>query len=189
MMQYEQIDLQQQHAPVKIEYQDQGELDFYKFLPLPSIEQFKQTMKNMNIKSYDDVILYSQIPKSWEHLGSLDQSELPIVNLLGIYRAQYLLEAFGHKGNIYILQSYDQKEWVQSGGQVFINPKSYMNGEEIQPENPSEYAYKLDITKIKTFDEIKKVEGMRSFHLKNFGEKPKGHFAMTRPKSQSLTGA
>jgi hypothetical protein len=44
-----------------------------------------------------------------------------------------------------------------------------MNGEEIQPEDPSEYAYKLDITKIKTFDEIKKVENMRSFHQRNFG--------------------
>ena len=91
----------------------------------------------MNIKSYDDVLLYSQIPKSYEQLGTMDQSELPIVNLLGIYRAQYLFEAFGHKGNIYVMQNYDQKEWVQSGGQVYVSPKSYMNGEEIQPEDPS----------------------------------------------------
>ena len=33
----------------------------------------------------------------------MDVSNLPIVNLLGIYRAQYLLEVFGHKGNIYIM--------------------------------------------------------------------------------------
>lgn len=57
----------------------------------------------MNIKHYDDVILYAQVPKVYEELGNMDVSNLPIVNLLGIYRAQYLLEVFGHKGNIYIM--------------------------------------------------------------------------------------
>ena len=57
----------------------------------------------MNIKSYDDVLLYSQVPKVFEELGNPDKSNLAFVNLLGVYRAQYLLELFGHKGNIYIL--------------------------------------------------------------------------------------
>ena len=36
-----------------------GEIEQYKFLPMPSVELFKNTMKAMNVKSYDDVILYS----------------------------------------------------------------------------------------------------------------------------------
>jgi 3-mercaptopyruvate sulfurtransferase SseA len=148
-----------------------GELDAYKNLPLPSLELFKQTMKQMNIKHYDDIILYSQVPKVYEELGNIDVNNLPIVNLLGIYRAQYLLEVFGHKGNIYIMQNYDSPTWTQSGGQVYVNPRSYMNGQEIQAEDPNEYAYKLDISKTKTFEEIKKIENMRLFHEQTFGSK------------------
>ena len=40
-------------------------------------------------------------------------------HVVGIYRAQFLLEAFGHRGNIYILENYDPELWVQQGGKVF----------------------------------------------------------------------
>ena len=40
-------------------------------------------------------------------------------HLVGIYKAQFLFETFGHKGNIYILEDYDPKEWLSKGGQVF----------------------------------------------------------------------
>ena len=56
---FEQIDLQTQNTPQKVEIIDQGELDAYKNLPLPKIEFFIQTMKEMNIKHYDDIILYA----------------------------------------------------------------------------------------------------------------------------------
>ena len=61
-----------------------------------------------------------------------------------------------------------------------------MNGEEIQPENPQDFAYKLDITKIKSFDDIKTVEDMRSFHeqrLKDEKERGKSFNNSMRPKS------
>ena len=37
---------------------------------------------------------------------------------MGIFRAQYLLETFGHKGNIYLLQDYNPEIWSQKGGKV-----------------------------------------------------------------------
>lgn len=43
----------------KVEVDDLGLIDAYKYLPLPTQEQFRKQMKVMNIKSYDDVILYS----------------------------------------------------------------------------------------------------------------------------------
>jgi hypothetical protein len=64
-----------------------------------------------------------------------------------------------------------------------------MNGQEIQPEDPNEYAYKLDVTKIKTFDEIKKVENMRLFHEQTFGSpESKAWTNSSRPKSFSISG-
>jgi hypothetical protein len=44
-------------------------------------------MKNLNLKSFDDVLIYSQIPKVFEELGNPDKSNLAFVNLLGLYRA------------------------------------------------------------------------------------------------------
>jgi hypothetical protein len=82
---------------------DNGELDNYQCMPVPNFKIFTDAMKSLNIKSYDDVLLYSQVPKVFEELGNSEKSNLPHVNLLGIYRAQYMLELFGHKGNIYIL--------------------------------------------------------------------------------------
>lgn len=122
-------------------------------------------MKQLNLKSYDDVLLYSQVPKVFEELGNLDKSNLAFVNLLGVYRAQYLLELFGHKGNIYILQDYNIEKWAQNGGQVFT-PQS-----QDYKEDSNEYAYKLDIKKIKLFDDIKNIEKMHIFHEQNFGKK------------------
>ena len=43
----------------KVEADDMGLLAAYKYLPLPSLAQFRQSMKSMNIKSCDDLILYS----------------------------------------------------------------------------------------------------------------------------------
>ena len=72
----------------------------------------------MNLKSYDDVILYSQMPIS--SYADEEQDEMASYrHLLGVYRAQYLLETFGHRGNIYILANYDPEQWVQLGGSVY----------------------------------------------------------------------
>lgn len=76
-------------------------------------------MKTLNIKSYDDVLIYSQVPKVFEELGNPEKSNLAFVNLLGLYRAQYLMEMFGHKGNIYILQDYNHETWMLGGGLVY----------------------------------------------------------------------
>lgn len=79
-------------------------------------------MKVMNIKSYDDVILYSQmpVPSFSEDYSTLERDEMASYrHLIGIYRAQYLLETFGHRGNIYILENYNPEQWVQLGGSVY----------------------------------------------------------------------
>ena len=43
----------------KLDINFSGSLDYYKYLPVPSLELFIETMKQMNIKIYDDIILYS----------------------------------------------------------------------------------------------------------------------------------
>ena len=61
-----------------------GSIEEYKFLPIPNLELFIQTMKQMNIKIYDDVILYSQMPTHNEgHVHDHDQ----YAHLIGIFRA------------------------------------------------------------------------------------------------------
>ena len=68
-------------------------------------------MKNLNIKTYDDVILFSQMPKATQ--DEIHASDLAIYrHLIGIYRTQYLFETFGHKGNIYIFEDYVSENWV-----------------------------------------------------------------------------
>ena len=34
-------------------------LEPYEFMPLPNLAKFKNEMKRLNVKSYDDVLLYS----------------------------------------------------------------------------------------------------------------------------------
>jgi hypothetical protein len=38
---------------------DNGELDVFNCMPIPCKKLFCDTMKQLNIKSYDDVLLYS----------------------------------------------------------------------------------------------------------------------------------
>ena len=73
-------------------------------------------------------------------------------HIMGIYRAQFLLEAFGHRGNIYILENYDPEQWVQQGGKVY----GYENLEKIRSgqaydEQISGYNYKIRGDMIKSF--------------------------------------
>lgn len=72
----------------------------------------------MNIKTYDDIILYSQMPKATAE--EIDGNTIALYrHLVGIYRAHFLFETFGHKGNIYILDNYDPKDWLSQKGHVF----------------------------------------------------------------------
>ena len=81
-------------------------LGHLKYLPLPTIDRFRKHMKWMNIKHYDDIILYSQMPRA--SAGECEETDIGRYrHLVGIYRAQYLFEVFGHKGNIYIMENYD----------------------------------------------------------------------------------
>lgn len=34
-------------------------LDPYKYLPIPTVERFRQHMQTLNVKSYDDILLYA----------------------------------------------------------------------------------------------------------------------------------
>lgn len=43
----------------KVEVDHLGLINAYKYLPLPTQEEFRRQMKVLNIKSFDDVILYS----------------------------------------------------------------------------------------------------------------------------------
>ena len=61
-----------------------GSLEPYKFLPIPSVDLFIQTMKLLNIKIYDDVILYSQIP---ENIEELTHNYEKYAHLIGVFRA------------------------------------------------------------------------------------------------------
>ena len=98
----EHVDLEKEESLKMNAPADNGELDAFNCMPMPNMPMFVDTMKRLNIKSYDDVLLYSQVPKVFEELGNPETSNLSFVNLLGIYRAQYLFELYGHKGNIYI---------------------------------------------------------------------------------------
>ena len=91
-----------------------GSLDPFKYLPLPTLERFTQMMKTLNLKSYDDVILYSQTPNYMQHYNQeyFSPDSKHCTHLLGLFRVQYLLEAFGHRGNIYIVQNYTPEAWV-----------------------------------------------------------------------------
>lgn len=64
----------------------------------------------MNIKTYDDVILYSQTPSNFDNSEKYNEYE-SLLHLVGIFRTQYLFEFFGHKGNIYVLQDYNPQIW------------------------------------------------------------------------------
>lgn len=94
-------------------------------MPLPKTKYFTETMQTLNVKSYDDVLLYSQVPPMYAEQFSNSEDEHDsrnLVNLMGIFRAQYLLEAFGHRGNIYILTDYSKEKWVELGGEVYEDP-------------------------------------------------------------------
>ena len=70
----------------KVEVDDLGLLNAYKYCPLPSLEFFSEQMKTMNIKTYDDVILYSQMPMTNYQYEQEDEMSF-YKHLLGIYRA------------------------------------------------------------------------------------------------------
>ena len=74
------MDLQHDEEPEQEVPGDSGEIDAYTGMPLPELELFIATMKSLNIKTYDDVLLYSQVPRVFEDLGNPEKSNLPIVN-------------------------------------------------------------------------------------------------------------
>ena len=123
----------------------------------------------MNIKHYDDIILYSQMPvASQKEMQETDYVQYR--HLLGIYRALYLFETFGHKGNIYILENYTPAEWTSHGGKVygFSNIDALKSGQiaDSQEENDG-FGYKIQPEKVKTFKEIKDYQNMLSYKEQN----------------------
>lgn len=85
-------------------------------------------------------------------------------HLIGIYRAQYLLEAFGHRGNIYILENYDPEQWVQLGGTVYGFEKlEQIRSGQVYDEQIGEYNYKMRGALVKTFQEIKDFQHLCEF--------------------------
>jgi 3-mercaptopyruvate sulfurtransferase SseA len=151
-------------------------------MPLPSLSYFVDTMRNLNVKNYDDVILYSQIPQSVQDKYKVegdDYSHQNMLNLLGIFRAQYLLEAFGHKGNIYILQDFEPEQWKEAGGKTVMR-EGYdykcsdllAYSKEVQQEN-EQFAYKIDLKKVTVYQEIRDIERMDEHNKKLLEEEEK----------------
>lgn len=94
-----------------------------------------------------------------------DQDEMASYrHLLGVYRAQYLLEAFGHRGNIYILENYDPEQWVQQGGSVFGYEKlDQVRSGQAYDEQIGDYNYKIRGELVKNFQEIKDYQHLCEF--------------------------
>ena len=147
----------------KVEVDDLGPINAYKYLPLPTQDQFRKQMKVLNIKSCDHVIRYSQMPVP--SYADHEQVEMGIYrHLLGIYRAQYLLETFGHRGNIYILENYDPEQWVQLGGAVYgFERLEQIRSGQVYDEQIGEYNYRIRGELIKGFQEIKDYQNLMDF--------------------------
>ena len=66
-----------------------------------------------------------------------------------------MLETYGHKGNIYILEDYDPGTWVKLGGEVygFENLEIIKNGQnELKLAKGFDYKKRTDL--VKTYKEI-----------------------------------
>ena len=57
-------------------------------------------MQTLNVKSYDDILLYAQTPNL---MGDGNIKSMQMCAMLSVFRAQFLFEIFGHRGNIYVL--------------------------------------------------------------------------------------
>ena len=87
---------------------------------------------------------------------------------ISIFRAQYLLETFGHRGNIYIVQDYLPETWVQHGGEVHGYDKlADIRSGKAFDDLRADYAYIPKRELVKGYKDIKDFQNYSDFKEQN----------------------
>ena len=79
-----------------------------------------------------------------------------------------MLETFGHRGNIYIMENYSPEEWVRQGGQVYgmENIERIRSGQTYD-EQIGAYNYKIRGDLTKSYQEIRDYQNLCEFRDQN----------------------